>query len=94
MDVLFKIERVEVALRVLKETEVANFLSYNIAVCNLFKLNDLVNLQDVLTIMLRKRYYPNEETFFVILVVVMAQLVSKKYCKVGCVSKYSLVIRG
>ncbi|KAK4379928.1 hypothetical protein RND71_001790 [Anisodus tanguticus] len=66
MDVLFKIERVEVALRVLKETRVPNFLSYSIAVCNLCKLNDLVNLQDVLMIMLRKRYYPNEETFFVI----------------------------
>ncbi|XP_015062000.1 putative pentatricopeptide repeat-containing protein At1g16830 [Solanum pennellii] len=78
MDVLFKIERVEVALRVLKETEVPNFLSYSIAVCNLCKLNDLVNLQDVLTVMLRKRYYPNEETFFVIL---------HCYCKGGCIAE-------
>lgn len=76
MDVLFKIERVEVALRVLKETQVPNFLSYNIAVCNLCKLNDLVNLQDVLTIMLRKRYYPNQEIFFVIL---------NCYCKGSCI---------
>ncbi|CAN4113520.1 unnamed protein product [Withania somnifera] len=76
MDVLFKIERVEVALRVLKETQVPNFLSYSIAVCNLCKLNDLVNLQDVLMIMLRKGYFPNEETFLVIL---------NCYYKGGCI---------
>lgn len=78
MDVLFKIERVEVALRVFKETQVPNFLSYSIAVCNLCKLNDLVNLQDVVRIMLRKGYYPNEETFFVIL---------NCYCKGGCIAE-------
>ncbi|KAK4737842.1 hypothetical protein R3W88_001539 [Solanum pinnatisectum] len=83
MDVLFKIERVEVALRVLKETEVPNFLSYSIAVCNLCKLNDLVNLQDVLTIMLRKRYYPNEETFVVIL---------NCYCKGGCIAEAKQIL--
>ncbi|XP_060217756.1 putative pentatricopeptide repeat-containing protein At1g16830 [Lycium barbarum] len=83
MDVLFKIERVEVALRVLKENQVPNFLSYSIAVCNLCKLNDLVNLQDVLTIMLRKRYYPNEETFFVIL---------NCYCKVGCIAEAKQIL--
>ncbi|CAN4112827.1 unnamed protein product [Withania somnifera] len=76
MDVLFKIERVEVALRVLKETQLPNFLSYSIAVSNLCKLNDLLNLHDVLMTMLRNGYYPNEETFFVIL---------NCYCKGGCV---------
>ncbi|KAF3629272.1 hypothetical protein T459_02857 [Capsicum annuum] len=83
MDVLFKIERVEVALRVLKENQVPNFLSYSIAVCNLCKLNDLVNLQDVLTTMLRKSYYPNEETFFVIL---------NCYCKGGCIAEAKQVL--
>ncbi|PHU27500.1 hypothetical protein BC332_05832 [Capsicum chinense] len=80
MDVLFKIERVEVALRVLKENQDPNFMSYSIAVC---KLNDLVNLQDVLTIMLRKSYYPNEETFFVIL---------NCYCKGGCIGEAKQVL--
>ncbi|MCD9560612.1 hypothetical protein HAX54_019329 [Datura stramonium] len=71
-----KIGRVDVALRVLKETQVPNFLTYSIAICNLCKLNDLVNLQNVLKIMLGKSYYPNDETLFVIL---------SCYCKVGWV---------
>ncbi|OIT39511.1 PREDICTED: putative pentatricopeptide repeat-containing protein At1g16830 [Nicotiana attenuata] len=83
MDVLFKIERVEVALRVLKETQVPNFLTYSIAVCNLCKLNDLVNLQDVLNIMLRKSYYPNEETFSVIL---------SCYCKGGRIAEAKQIL--
>ncbi|XP_070014358.1 putative pentatricopeptide repeat-containing protein At1g16830 [Nicotiana sylvestris] len=83
MDVLFKIERVEVALRVLKITQVPIFLTYSIDVYNLCKLNDLVNLQDVLKIMLRKSYYPNEETFSVIL---------SSYCKGGRITEAKQIL--
>lgn len=74
MDVLFKIGRVNEALSVLKETQVPNFLSFSIAVCNLCRLNDLINVQDVLRNMLRKRYYLNAEMFSMVL---------NCYCKLG-----------
>lgn len=74
MDVLFKIGKVDVALRVLEETEVPNFLSFSIAVCNLCKLNDLLNMHTVLRNMLRRGYYLNPETFLSVL---------NCYCKLG-----------
>ncbi|KAF8402307.1 hypothetical protein HHK36_013261 [Tetracentron sinense] len=67
MDVLFKIGRVDAALKVLRETQFPNFLTFNIAICNLCKLNDLSGVQDVSKIMLRKGFYPNRETFLMIL---------------------------
>lgn len=74
MDVLFKIGRVNVALRVLRETLYRNFLTFNIAICNLCKLNDLLNIQEVVKISLREGYYPNAETF---------ELVLNCFCKAG-----------
>ncbi|XP_057968604.1 putative pentatricopeptide repeat-containing protein At1g16830 [Malania oleifera] len=67
MDVLFKIGRVDVALRVFSETRVPNFLTFSIAICNLSKLKDLNNIRDVLRIMLREGYYLNGETFLMVL---------------------------
>ncbi|KAH7867359.1 hypothetical protein Vadar_032466 [Vaccinium darrowii] len=74
IDVLFKVGRVDVALRMLKETEEPNFLSFNIAISNLCKLNDLVNIKDVLRQMLRKGYYLNAGTY---------SMVMNCFCKVG-----------
>ncbi|XP_022888033.1 putative pentatricopeptide repeat-containing protein At1g16830 [Olea europaea var. sylvestris] len=67
MDVLFKIGHVNVALQVLKETQVPNFLSFSIAICNLCKLNDLNNVKSVLRSMLSKGYYLNSKTFSLVL---------------------------
>ncbi|KAL6966620.1 hypothetical protein U1Q18_032401 [Sarracenia purpurea var. burkii] len=54
MDVPFKNRQVDAALRMLKETLDPNFLTYSTAICNLCKLNDLMNIKDVLQKMLRK----------------------------------------
>ncbi|CAK7355002.1 unnamed protein product [Dovyalis caffra] len=51
MDVLFKIGRVDVGIKVLKGTQLPNFLSLNIGLCNLYKLNDLVNVKNVTRMM-------------------------------------------
>ncbi|KAF3944669.1 hypothetical protein CMV_028892 [Castanea mollissima] len=67
MDVLFKIGRVDVAIKVLKETQLPNFLTFNIALCNLCKLNDSVRVREVFTMMLGTGYYPNVETFEMVL---------------------------
>ncbi|KAL6966619.1 hypothetical protein U1Q18_032400 [Sarracenia purpurea var. burkii] len=74
MDVSFKIGRVDAALRMLKETQDPNFLTYNTAICNLCKLNDLMNIKDVLQKMLRKGYYLNARTF---------SMVVNCFCKLG-----------
>ncbi|KAJ4959260.1 hypothetical protein NE237_026371 [Protea cynaroides] len=74
MDVFFKIGRVDAALGVLRDTRVPNFLTFNIAVCNLCKLNNLSGLWDVLQMMLRQGFYPNIETFVMVL---------NCYCKSG-----------
>ncbi|XP_044466847.1 putative pentatricopeptide repeat-containing protein At1g16830 [Mangifera indica] len=67
MDVLFKVGHVELGIKILKETKVPNFLSFNIALCNLCKTNDSDTLRDVIRIMLRKGFYPNVHTFEMIL---------------------------
>ncbi|KAM7481108.1 hypothetical protein LguiB_005691 [Lonicera macranthoides] len=63
MDVLFKIGRVDVALRVLKETQVPNFLTFSIAISNLCRLHDFITIPDVLRNMLRHGYYPDAHNF-------------------------------
>ncbi|KAL0441259.1 UNVERIFIED_CONTAM: putative pentatricopeptide repeat-containing protein [Sesamum radiatum] len=67
MDVLFKIRHVEGALRVLEETQAPNFLSFNIAICNLCRLNDVNNVKGVLRSMLIKGYYMNPETYTLVM---------------------------
>ncbi|KAL3632164.1 hypothetical protein CASFOL_025148 [Castilleja foliolosa] len=67
IDVLFKIKRVDVALNVLNETQSPNFLSFNIAICNLCWLNDADNVKRVLRCMLMKGYYMNPETYSLVL---------------------------
>ncbi|KAM7253801.1 hypothetical protein ACFE04_031483 [Oxalis oulophora] len=74
MDVLFRNGQVEGAITVLKRTHLPNFLSFNMAVCSLCKLNDLVRLKDVIRIMFRKGYVPNVGTF---------DLVFDCFCKAG-----------
>ncbi|KAI9161609.1 hypothetical protein LWI28_019037 [Acer negundo] len=74
MDVLFKSGDVDAGIRVLKETPLPNFLSFNIALCNLCKLDDAVSVKDVLRIMLKKGFYPNVETF---------EMVLNCFCKMG-----------
>ncbi|KAJ0025299.1 hypothetical protein Pint_07469 [Pistacia integerrima] len=63
MDVLFKVGHVDLGIKVLKETQASNFLSFNIALCNLYKYNDIAKVQDVIRIMLRKGFCPNVQTF-------------------------------
>ncbi|CAK9164611.1 unnamed protein product [Ilex paraguariensis] len=74
LDVLFKIGRVDVAMSVLKDTQVPNFLSFSIAICNLCKLNDVVNVKSVLRNMLSHGYYLNPENYYMVL---------RSCCKLG-----------
>ncbi|KAJ4718880.1 Pentatricopeptide repeat [Melia azedarach] len=78
MDVLFKIGRADIGIKVLKENQSPNFLSFNIALCNLCKLNDMVNVKHVIRIMLRKGFYPNVETF---------EMVLNCFCKMGRITE-------
>ncbi|XP_015895880.3 putative pentatricopeptide repeat-containing protein At1g16830 [Ziziphus jujuba] len=74
MDVLFKSGSVDAAVRVLKETKAPNFLTFNIALCNLCHLNDLFLIGDAFRMMLKMGYYPNFDTF---------EMVLKSFCKMG-----------
>lgn len=74
MDVLFKVGDIDLALRVLEETKLPNFLTFSIAVCNLCNLNDLSNLRTILRKALRNGFRLNPETFFMVL---------NSYCKSG-----------
>ncbi|KAL8171594.1 hypothetical protein V2J09_023398 [Rumex salicifolius] len=67
MDIMFKSGQNESALRCLGEYTAPNFLSFNIALCNLCKLKDLVNIRVVLQKMLRAGYYPNVDTVVMML---------------------------
>ncbi|XVF00401.1 hypothetical protein REPUB_Repub03eG0282500 [Reevesia pubescens] len=74
MDVLFKIGHVDVAIKVLKETQFPNFLTFNVALCNLCKLNDLSNMKDVSRRMFRQGHYPNVKTL---------EMILNCFCKMG-----------
>ncbi|KAL8043634.1 hypothetical protein ABFX02_09G128036 [Erythranthe guttata] len=74
MDVRFKLGDANAALKILGETESPNFLSFNIAICNLCRLNDVDNIRGVLRSMLMKGYYMNLETY---------TLVFNCFCKFG-----------
>lgn len=74
MDVLFKVGDVNLALRVLEETKLPNFLTFSTAVCNLCNLNDLSNLGTILRKALRNGFCLNPETFVMVL---------NSYCKSG-----------
>lgn len=63
MDVYFKLGRVDLALNALRENEQQNFLTFNTALGNFCRVNDLGNVGDVTRIMLEKGFYPNIETF-------------------------------
>lgn len=74
MDVHFKIGLVDAAVRILKETQAPNFLTFNIALCNLCNLKDLLLIGDVFRMMLKMGYYPNFQTF---------EMVLNPFCKMG-----------
>ncbi|XVE86012.1 hypothetical protein DITRI_Ditri18aG0002100 [Diplodiscus trichospermus] len=67
MDVLFKIGHVDIAIKFFKETQSPNFLTFNIALCNLCKLSDLSNIKDVSRRMFRDGHYPNANAMEMIL---------------------------
>ncbi|KAF8025289.1 hypothetical protein BT93_F2202 [Corymbia citriodora subsp. variegata] len=67
MDVLFKIGRVDVALEVLTQTQVPNFLSFNIALCNLCKVDEPDKIRSVIRSMLKNGFYPNIATLEMVL---------------------------
>ncbi|XP_050133913.1 putative pentatricopeptide repeat-containing protein At1g16830 isoform X4 [Malus sylvestris] len=67
IDALFKIGHVNLAIKFLKETRRPNFLTFNIALCNLCNINDLYHIGDVFRMMLQWGYSPKVETFEMIL---------------------------
>lgn len=67
VDVLFKIGETNKALKVLEETQTPNFLTFNVTLFHLCKLNDVELISHVLKVMLRMQYYPNAETFEMLL---------------------------
>ncbi|KAE8691426.1 Detected protein of confused Function [Hibiscus syriacus] len=67
MDVLYRIGHVDGAIKVLKETQFPNFLTFNITLCNLCKLGDLSNMKHISRRMLQQGYYPNVNTFKMLL---------------------------
>ncbi|XP_010537737.1 PREDICTED: putative pentatricopeptide repeat-containing protein At1g16830 [Tarenaya hassleriana] len=78
MDVCFKHGCVDKAIEVLKETPNPNFLSFNIALDNLCKMGDFVNLKVVIRMMMRRGFYPNTVTLANIL---------NGFCKAGNVAE-------
>lgn len=83
VDVLFKIGSVDAALRFLEETQAPNFLSFNIAVCNLCRLNEVDKVKGVLRCMLSRGYYMNLETY---------ALVLNCFCKFGRLEEASQLL--
>ncbi|CAM8916018.1 unnamed protein product [Rhodiola kirilowii] len=63
IDVLFKIGRPDMALKALEDVRTPNFLTFNITLQHLSKMRDMFNIKRVFSIMLCKGYYPNENTF-------------------------------
>ncbi|KAM6576548.1 hypothetical protein CsatB_028385 [Cannabis sativa] len=74
IDVLFKTGHVESAIKVWRETEAPNFLTFNIALCNLCSLKELFLVTETFRKMLRMGFYLNLETYEKIL---------SCFCKVG-----------
>ncbi|XP_022744907.1 putative pentatricopeptide repeat-containing protein At1g16830 isoform X2 [Durio zibethinus] len=83
IDVLFKIGQVDVAIKVLKETQFPNFLTFNIALCNLCKLRDLSNMKDVSRRMFLEGHYPNVKTL---------EMILNCFCKLGRLAEASQVL--
>ncbi|KAF7845228.1 putative pentatricopeptide repeat-containing protein [Senna tora] len=67
MDVLFKIGQTDLALKVLKESQASNFLTFNIALFHLSKLNYVDHIKQVFRDLLRMGFYPNARTFEMLL---------------------------
>ncbi|GAB2291691.1 hypothetical protein Dimus_025943 [Dionaea muscipula] len=65
MDVLFRIGHADAALAILNEMPLPKF--FDVALCNLCRSKDLVNLKMVVRVMLRKGLYPNDKTLVMIL---------------------------
>ncbi|KAG9452840.1 hypothetical protein H6P81_005744 [Aristolochia fimbriata] len=74
IDILFRIGDVQKALLVFRETQFPNFLTFNILIRNLCKINDLFGVRNSLRDMVRKGFFPNNGTF---------QMVLNCFCKVG-----------
>ncbi|XP_057784466.1 putative pentatricopeptide repeat-containing protein At1g16830 [Salvia miltiorrhiza] len=83
VDVLFKIGRVDAALSFLKGTPAPNFLSFNISICNLCKLNEVDKVKSVFRCMLLRGYYMNPETY---------GLVLNCFCKFGRLEEASQLL--
>ncbi|GFZ04404.1 hypothetical protein Acr_16g0010280 [Actinidia rufa] len=75
---LSTIGRVDVALRMLNDIHDPNFLTFSIGICNLCKLNDFKNIQNVLQKMLRMGYYPNAGNFSMVVNVFANRIVFSK----------------
>ncbi|KAK7260802.1 hypothetical protein RIF29_27100 [Crotalaria pallida] len=67
MDVLFRIGRTDLALRVFQHTHSPNFLTFNTALVHLSKLNYVTHINPIVKGMLRMGYYPNPNTFEMLL---------------------------
>ncbi|KAL1538511.1 putative pentatricopeptide repeat-containing protein [Salvia divinorum] len=67
VDVLFKTGKVDEALGFLEGTQAPNFLSFNISLCNLCRLNEVDKVKSVFRCMLLRGYYMNPETYAMVL---------------------------
>ncbi|KAK4773506.1 hypothetical protein SAY87_028525 [Trapa incisa] len=83
MDVLFKIGRADLAIHFLSQMQVPNFLTFNIALCNLSKTNDFVNVRDVLRTMINKGFYPSKQAL---------EMLCHRCCMVGRLLESSQVL--
>lgn len=83
IDVSFKSGRSDLAIKFLKETQVPNFWTFNIALCNLCISNDFFHIRDVLRMMLQWGYHPKDETF---------EMVLNCFCKMGNIEEAHQVL--
>ncbi|XP_068650530.1 putative pentatricopeptide repeat-containing protein At1g16830 isoform X2 [Aristolochia californica] len=74
IDIFFRIGHVEKALLVFRETQFPNFLTFNIMIQNLCKINDWLRVRDTLRDMVKKGFFPNAGSF---------QMILNCFCKVG-----------
>ncbi|XP_062082545.1 putative pentatricopeptide repeat-containing protein At1g16830 [Humulus lupulus] len=74
IDVLFRTGHADLAIKAWREIEVPNFLTFNIALCNLCSLKELFLVTETFRAMLRMGFYLNLETY---------EMVLNCFCKMG-----------
>ncbi|XP_072961962.1 uncharacterized protein [Typha angustifolia] len=67
LDVLFRVGHVDEAMKFLGDTNLPNFLTYNIALSNLCKLGDWLRVRYIFREMIKRGFHPNTGSFTSIL---------------------------